>query len=66
MLSLQQTPGEWRTVFYISAVIYFIGGIFYCIFAQGHVQDWAKPYMSDEEGPEHKAIYNKKDEDVRV
>jgi ACS family sodium-dependent inorganic phosphate cotransporter len=32
---------EWRTVFFISATIYFVGAIFYWIFASGEVQPWA-------------------------
>ena len=46
----QQTQAQWQIVFYIAAVIYAIGAIFFVIFSDGEVQDWAKPYMFEEEG----------------
>lgn len=36
-------------MFYVSAVIYAIGTIFFTIFAEGEVQPWVRPYMFDEE-----------------
>ena len=49
-LSLQQTQAEWQIVFYISAVIYSFGAVFFVIFADGEIQSWARPYMFEEEG----------------
>ena len=42
---LQGTQEQWQMVFYIAASIYAFGAIFYCIFADGEVQEWVKPYM---------------------
>ena len=47
-MSFQQTQAQWQIVFYISAVIYVVGTVFFILFAQGEVQDWVKPYMYDE------------------
>jgi hypothetical protein len=33
---------EWQMVFVICAVIYAIGGLFYCVLCDGNLQDWAK------------------------
>ena len=38
-----QTADEWHYVFYISAGIYLLGGVFYVIFASGNRQEWARP-----------------------
>ncbi|KAK3607611.1 hypothetical protein CHS0354_034661 [Potamilus streckersoni] len=43
-----KTQGEWLIAFYIAAGVYVIGAIFYLIFAQGEVQEWAQ---EDEEEP---------------
>lgn len=32
-------------MFYISAAIHVVGTVFYCIFADGEIQDWARCYM---------------------
>ncbi|CAH1784347.1 unnamed protein product [Owenia fusiformis] len=42
VITKDQTQGQWQIVFFISAAIYIITGIFYCIFASGEVQEWAK------------------------
>ena len=39
---LQGTASEWKNVFYIAAAVLVAGGIFFCIFAEGEVQSWAK------------------------
>lgn len=39
------TQEQWQQVFYISGAIYTFGMIFYCLFAEGEVQEWVKPYM---------------------
>lgn len=44
-LTPNSRQSEWQLVFYISAAIYVVGTIFYGIFADGEVQDWAKCYM---------------------
>ena len=36
------TQEEWRIVFFICGGINLIGAVFYLIFAQGEVQEWAK------------------------
>ena len=41
----QQTQEQWQIVFYIAAVMYAVGAIFFNIFADGELQEWAKPYM---------------------
>jgi len=38
-----KTADEWHYVFYISAGIYLLGGVFYVIFASGNRQEWARP-----------------------
>ncbi|CAG7836381.1 unnamed protein product [Allacma fusca] len=40
MTNGQQTLGNWRKVFYISAAFYAGGSIFFAIFADGEVQKW--------------------------
>ena len=46
-LSLQNTIGEWQTVFCIAAAINVFGAIFFTLFAKGEVQNWA---ISDHRG----------------
>ena len=38
---LHQSAKEWRTVFFINAAIYLVGGTFYLLFASGEKQPWA-------------------------
>jgi len=45
---LQSTQAEWRVVFYITAAIYVIGAILFCILAEGEIQPWVRPYMVQE------------------
>lgn len=40
----QSQASEWRIVFYLGGLIYFIGAIFYCIFSSGDKQIWAGGY----------------------
>ena len=53
---MQQTQYQWRIVFYIAAVIYTVGAVFFLIFSEGEVQDWVKPYMSEEESLEKDVV----------
>lgn len=46
-----QSPSEWRVVFYIGAVVYTCGAIFYIIFGSGNVQIWANETSGYEEVP---------------
>ncbi|XP_068220661.1 putative inorganic phosphate cotransporter isoform X2 [Palaemon carinicauda] len=48
-----QTLWAWRTVFLISAVIYFISGTFYIVFISAEVQPWNTP-QDEDEGKEKK------------
>ncbi|KAK3733919.1 hypothetical protein QZH41_000980 [Actinostola sp. cb2023] len=43
------TAGEWRVVFYIGAVVYALGAIFYIMFGSGNVQIWASETNGYEE-----------------
>jgi len=36
------TRDEWQTVFYISAIVFFLGGVFYCVFGSADRQPWAE------------------------
>ncbi|CAD5121055.1 DgyrCDS9595 [Dimorphilus gyrociliatus] len=40
---------RWLVSFFIAAAIYLIGAIFYCIFAQGEIQDWAESSIGEVE-----------------
>ncbi|KAL8574081.1 hypothetical protein ACOMHN_061543 [Nucella lapillus] len=42
IITRDQTQGQWRTVFFISAAIYAFGTIFYIIFGSGELQPWAR------------------------
>jgi len=48
-LTINSSQAEWRNVFYIASGIYAIGAIFFCIFADGELQSWAKPFMMTDE-----------------
>lgn len=48
-LTINSSQAEWRNVFYIASAIYTIGAIFFCIFADGELQGWAKPFMMTDE-----------------
>jgi hypothetical protein len=37
----KQTQAEWQVVFYICAVIYFVGAVIYWFFCQTELQSWA-------------------------
>ena len=52
----QRTQEEWQVVFYVAAAIYTVGAIIYVIFAQGEIQDWAKPFMVGENKQEMAAV----------
>ncbi|XP_014678873.1 PREDICTED: sialin-like [Priapulus caudatus] len=36
-----KSPGEWQVVFYIAAVVYVVGAVFYGFFGSGERQQWA-------------------------
>ncbi len=40
--SIIQTPEEWQFVFFVTALVYFGGAIFYGITASGERQEWSK------------------------
>ncbi|XP_067133318.1 sialin-like [Centruroides vittatus] len=40
-ITTQKTQEEWKTVFFIAAGIYFVGAIFYGLFASGEKQNWS-------------------------
>ncbi|CAF0884887.1 unnamed protein product [Brachionus calyciflorus] len=42
LITKNETQKEWQIVFIICAIIFFIGGAFYCAFCDGHPQEWAK------------------------
>jgi MFS family permease len=33
---------EWQRVFYVTAAVLVLGAVFFCVFARGHIQPWAK------------------------
>ena len=37
----KQTQKEWSIVFIISAIIFGIGAVVFCVFCQSHLQQWA-------------------------
>ena len=39
---------QWQTIFCIASGIYFLGVIFYAIFARGELQDWAAASSTEE------------------
>lgn len=41
VITVNQTREQWQIVFYIAAVFYLIGAIFFGLFATGEVQPWA-------------------------
>ncbi|XP_022308668.2 sialin-like [Crassostrea virginica] len=41
-ITVDKTPKGWQVAFYIAAVIYVLGAIFFLIFSDGEVQEWAK------------------------
>ena len=43
LLSPQQTREQWQTVFYVTAGIFLVGTIVFCLFAKADVQRWARP-----------------------
>ncbi|XP_019877984.2 vesicular glutamate transporter 1 [Aethina tumida] len=45
---VDKTRDEWREVFIISAVIHYLGIIFYAIFASGELQPWADSKAEEE------------------
>lgn len=48
-LTVHSTQAEWQIVFYIAAAIYAVGCTFYCVFADGEIQDWVKPYLTQKD-----------------
>jgi len=49
VITTNSTQAEWRIVFYLAAVIYLFGAVFFCIFAKGEIQPWVKPFMENME-----------------
>ena len=52
LLTPNQTSGDWRIVFIITAVVYALGGIVLLLFTQGEPEPWAtheKANTEDEE-----------------
>ena len=43
LLSPQQTREQWQTVFYVTAGIFLVGTVVFCLFAKADVQKWARP-----------------------
>lgn len=41
-IAFQKSQKEWLVAFYIAAVIYVLGVIFFLIFSDGEIQEWAK------------------------
>ncbi|XP_062616836.1 sialin-like [Saccostrea cucullata] len=41
-ITVNKTQKEWLVAFYIAAVIYCLGAIFFLIFSDGEIQNWAK------------------------
>ena len=41
MFRMQDTPEEWRNVFYVSAAFYICGIIIYGCLVSGEIQPWA-------------------------
>ena len=39
---LKELQSEWRVVFYISAGVFFLGGIVFVIFGSSELEEWAK------------------------
>jgi ACS family sodium-dependent inorganic phosphate cotransporter-like MFS transporter 5 len=52
LITVNSSQEEWQIVFYITGAIYLFGAVFYCIFADGEVQDWALPYMMKRVDPD--------------
>jgi MFS family permease len=49
LLTPNGTQEEWRNVFYVCAGILCFGTIVFCLFADGEVQPWVRPYMDIQE-----------------
>jgi len=43
---LQQTRESWQVVFFISAGVYSLGGVLYCLLGSGVIQPWAQQNLS--------------------
>ncbi|XP_055995958.1 sialin-like [Ostrea edulis] len=48
-ITVNKTQEEWLVAFYIAAVIYCLGAIFFLIFSDGEIQEWAKDEEEMEE-----------------
>lgn len=64
-LTPHHTRGEWLSLFYVTAAILFAGGIIYCLFGKGEVQEWAlrshkKPWYSLKADGQEKEGLNEK------
>ncbi|XP_033323679.2 uncharacterized protein LOC117218986 [Megalopta genalis] len=50
----EDSRAHWSIVFYLSAVIYFLGNLIFIIFGQGEVQSWNDPASSESRNPSKK------------
>ncbi|XP_002739690.1 vesicular glutamate transporter 3-like [Saccoglossus kowalevskii] len=64
-LTPEETPKEWSRVYLISAMIHFVGVLFYGIFASGEKQKWADPQLlPDSTDPNLRPGYGAIDKDT--
>jgi hypothetical protein len=50
-MRFQQTRAAWRNVFYITAGVYALGTVVYCLLGSGERQPWAVAAPADEDIP---------------
>lgn len=49
LLDVENTVGQWRIAFFVSALIYIPGFLMFQCFASDQIQDWAKVEEEDQE-----------------
>jgi len=42
---MQQTRESWQVVFFISAGVFTLGGVVYCVLGSGVIQPWAREHQ---------------------